>query len=79
MRVSGRFRSGDIRHNCADVGRLRQSVGFVPQISFEDGISGFCSWAAGELAAAPVATRGYTEALRELEARGLMMESGSSG
>ncbi len=73
LRVSGRFRAGDIRHACADVERLRSCTGFVPQTAFGPGIEGFCRWASGELAQeVPTAAPGYAQALRELEQLGLM-------
>ena len=78
IRVSGRYRSGDIRHNCADVQRLRHAAGFVPEIPFEAGVSGFCSWVAGEFVGGRVPSLGYGDALRELESRGLMKEPGVS-
>ena len=36
--VTGHFRLGDVRHITADSSRLRQELGWSPQISFADGI-----------------------------------------
>ena len=42
--VAGRYRRGDIRHCFADIGKIEERLGFVPQVSFEDGISDLISW-----------------------------------
>lgn len=44
IRVTGEYRVGDIRHNVADVTRLRELLGFQPQISLEQGLGRFCDW-----------------------------------
>lgn len=44
VRVTGEFRLGDIRHNLADVGRLKDRLGVVPAVSLEDGLNRFASW-----------------------------------
>jgi dTDP-L-rhamnose 4-epimerase len=42
--VAGQYRKGDIRHCFADIGKIRERLGFVPQVSFEGGISDLTSW-----------------------------------
>ena len=37
IRISGRFRVGDIRHNKADITKIRQRLGYQPEVSFEQG------------------------------------------
>jgi dTDP-L-rhamnose 4-epimerase len=73
IRVSGRFRAGDIRHNLADLGLLRRETGLEPAVAFAGGIRAFASWARAQLAAPDAGSSdGYARALGELEARGLM-------
>jgi dTDP-L-rhamnose 4-epimerase len=43
--VSGRFRPGDIRHNWADIERMRTHLGFVPGIDLPEGLSRTVDWA----------------------------------
>lgn len=43
--VSGRFRPGDIRHNYADITRMRDHLGFVPQVDLREGLSRTVDWA----------------------------------
>lgn len=71
LRISGRFRAGDIRHNCADIERLLRTVGFAPAIGFEQGMARFSAWVSRELDKVGNA-KTYGDAMRELEARGLM-------
>lgn len=40
----GQFRAGDIRHCFADTSRIRQMLGFDPQVRFEDGMRDLIDW-----------------------------------
>jgi dTDP-L-rhamnose 4-epimerase len=42
--VSGRFRLGDIRHNYADLTKIKKHLGFEPKVSFQQGINHFTKW-----------------------------------
>lgn len=68
MQVSGAFRVGDIRHNVADITRIRELTGFAPRWSFADGLTRFLDWASVH----EVAESGYERSLKELAERGLM-------
>lgn len=66
--VTGQFRVGDIRHNVADLSRLRETFGITPQVSLEEGLRRFAAW---------VLTQRLPEdrlasANAELQSRGLM-------
>lgn len=37
-------RVGDIRHNCAGIGRLREGLGCAPAISLSVGLRRFVAW-----------------------------------
>ena len=43
--VSGNYRAGDIRHNYADITRMRETLGFVPQVDLPEGLSNTVDWA----------------------------------
>lgn len=43
--VSGRFRPGDIRHNYAHIDRMRDNLGFTPEVSLREGLSQTVDWA----------------------------------
>lgn len=42
--ITGKFRIGDIRHNCADLTKISSQLGFVPKVSFAQGIQNFARW-----------------------------------
>jgi dTDP-L-rhamnose 4-epimerase len=65
--VTGRYRAGDIRHCFADVGRVREVLGFEPEEDFEEGLAELAEWLAGEVAVDRV-----DQATEELARRGLV-------
>jgi dTDP-L-rhamnose 4-epimerase len=67
IEISGQFRVGDIRHNVADLAKVRAILGFEPSISIEEGLRRFVSWVKGE----KVQADHYEESIRELRAKGL--------
>jgi len=68
LRVTGEFRLGDIRHNVADITRMRDILGFTPRIGLAIGISRFARWVAGE----ELPEDRLDRANAELRERGLM-------
>ena len=61
-----KYRVGDIRHCCADIGLARQVLGYEPRVLLEDGIIELAEWVRRQSAEDRV-----HEASRELAARGL--------
>jgi dTDP-L-rhamnose 4-epimerase len=68
LRVTGEYRLGDIRHNAADITRLREVLDFAPRVDLSTGIGRFAAWAAAE--ALPEDKLDHANA--ELRRRGLM-------
>lgn len=68
VEISGQFRLGDIRHNFADLTKVRTALGFEPTISIEEGLRRFVAWVDRE----QVQEDRYEESLRELGAKGLL-------
>lgn len=66
--VNGAFREGDIRHNCADLSRLRSQLGFVPSVPFHIGLEAFLNWAAEQQ---PMNLQ-YEKSLQEMRQAGLL-------
>jgi dTDP-L-rhamnose 4-epimerase len=66
--ITGRYRSGDIRHCFADISRARDVLGWGPRVSLEEGLQDLAAWIEGQTAP----DRGM-EARGELAARGLML------
>lgn len=66
--ITGTFRHGDIRHNYADLTKIRNSIGFIPQVVFRDGLRQFLDWAAAQ----SEVLKGYEASLEEMSERGLL-------
>jgi dTDP-L-rhamnose 4-epimerase len=67
--LSGAFRMGDIRHNIADVSRLKEVLGFVPSVTFKEGLNKFLEWASSQ---DPHDKAAYIRSVNELASRGLV-------
>lgn len=44
IKISGNYRLGDIRHNFADISKIKSELGFEPLWNFDKGIKAFASW-----------------------------------
>jgi len=66
--ITGKYRAGDIRHCFADITRARQTLGWEPQVSLEQGLQDLAEWLTGQTAEDRAMT-----ARSELAARGLMV------
>ncbi len=44
IEVTGEYRIGDIRHNCADIGRLEELLNYSPQVRLDQGLQLFSDW-----------------------------------
>lgn len=65
--ITGKTRSGDIRHNIADIGKIRRELGFTVDRNFEDDLSELAQWVAMQRA-----DDRLQQASQELEMRGLV-------
>jgi dTDP-L-rhamnose 4-epimerase len=66
--VTGQYRLGDIRHNCADIGRLRAVLGCEPHVELTTGLKRFAAWVATQ----PLPEDRLDQANAEMKARKLM-------
>jgi dTDP-L-rhamnose 4-epimerase len=66
--VSGEYRLGDIRHGYADLTAIRAQLGFLPEVTLEQGLDRFVAW----LGTQPVEPDRLDLATQELLERGLM-------
>lgn len=67
INVSGNYRLGDIRHNYADISKIRSKLGFEPVYSFEKGIEQFTNWVNVQT----VEEDNYQRSIDEMKAKGL--------
>ncbi|WP_024435979.1 NAD-dependent epimerase/dehydratase family protein [Acinetobacter baumannii] len=65
--ISGNYRLGDIRHNYADLSKIRKYLGFEPKISFEDGIRQFTQWVNTQ----EIQEDRYQQSINEMKEKGL--------
>lgn len=68
IKVSGNFRVGDIRHNIADLTKIKEEMGFVPKVSFAEGVKAFSEWVKTQ----EIVDSGYERSVQELRAKGLL-------
>jgi dTDP-L-rhamnose 4-epimerase len=66
--ITGKYRSGDIRHCFADVSLARDVLGWEPRVSLEEGLNDLAAWLDGQ-----TAIDRAMDARSELAARGLMV------
>jgi dTDP-L-rhamnose 4-epimerase len=48
INISGNYRFGDIRHNYADLSKIKTKLGFEPTVHFDEGIKLFTQWVNGQ-------------------------------
>jgi dTDP-L-rhamnose 4-epimerase len=66
--VTGNFRIGDIRHNYADIAKIKSRFNFFPRYDFKTGIKLFVEWAKKEKIDN---NELYQESLEEMKSKGL--------
>lgn len=66
--ITGAFRKGDIRHNVADLSKLKSVTNFEPKWNFRDGIREFLMWAESQ----KIVVSKYEKSLNEIRQKGLM-------
>jgi dTDP-L-rhamnose 4-epimerase len=65
--ISGNYRLGDIRHNFADLTKIKSTLGFEPKFSFEQGLQQFTKWVNTQ----EVQEDKYQKSIDEMKAKGL--------
>ncbi|WP_234461966.1 NAD-dependent epimerase/dehydratase family protein [Pedobacter segetis] len=67
IKISGNYRLGDIRHNYADLTKIKEILGFNPKISFKEGIKHFANWVITQ----EVHEDNYAESIAEMKEKGM--------
>lgn len=65
--ISGNYRLGDIRHNFADLTKIKRKLGFEPKFSFKQGIKQFTDWVNTQ----EVQEDKYAKSIEEMKEKGL--------
>ena len=67
LTITGNYRLGDIRHNFADLTKIKKALGFTPTVSFEEGITKFAQWVITQ----PIAVSKFENSIEEMKKKGL--------
>lgn len=67
INITKNFRLGDIRHNFADLSKIKNKLGFQVQFNFETGLSKFVEWVKSQ----EVMEDNYSKTIDEMKAKGL--------
>jgi dTDP-L-rhamnose 4-epimerase len=67
VKISGNYRLGDIRHNFADLTKIKAKLNFTPKITFEQGIKRFTEWVNTQ----EIQTDQYQKSIQEMKEKGL--------
>jgi dTDP-L-rhamnose 4-epimerase len=65
-------RKFDIRHNTADITRARETLGYAPRVTLEQGFTELIEWAKST---PDRAEDFFDKALKELQDKGLLVQS----
>lgn len=65
--ITGNYRLGDIRHNYADLTKIKNALNFTPKVPFEEGITKFASWVSTQ----NIKESKYDESIEEMKNKGL--------
>lgn len=68
VNVSGDYRIGDIRHNKADIEKVKNVLGFTPKTPFDTGLRNFVDWVKQQ----EVKSDNYDKSIIEMKKKGLM-------
>jgi len=66
--ISGKYRLGDIRHNYADLSKIKNALGFIPKFNFISGITAFVNWVKTQ----EIMEDKYESSIKELKSKGLI-------
>lgn len=67
IKISGNYRLGDIRHNYADLTKIKNLLGFEPKVDFNMGISNFVNWVETQ----SIEEDNYEKSIEEMKKKGL--------
>jgi dTDP-L-rhamnose 4-epimerase len=68
LHITGNYRIGDIRHNLADISKIKRMLGFAPQVNFEEGLRHFTNWVNTQ----QIGESKYDTSIEEMKTKGLL-------
>lgn len=67
IHISGNYRLGDIRHNYADLSKVKEKLSFAPKVNFKEGIQRFTQWVNTQ----EIMKDLYENSIQEMQQKGL--------
>jgi dTDP-L-rhamnose 4-epimerase len=67
IKITGNYRLGDIRHNFADLTKIKEILGFEPKFNFSRGIELFANWVNNQ----EIEQDNYQRSIEEMKSKGL--------
>lgn len=67
INISGNYRIGDIRHNYADLKKIQTLLGFIPKVTFQEGLKKFTEWVNNQ----EIEYDNYENSIAEMKEKGL--------
>jgi dTDP-L-rhamnose 4-epimerase len=68
LQITGNYRLGDIRHNLADISKIKKALDFTPAVTFNEGLKKFTDWVNTQ----QIGSSRYDDSIKEMKAKGLM-------
>ena len=68
INISGEYRQGDIRHNYADISKIKKLLSFNPKYNFSKGVKKFVKWVNKQ----NIQEDNYEKSIKELKKKGLI-------
>jgi dTDP-L-rhamnose 4-epimerase len=68
INISGDFRIGDIRHNFADLSKMKNYLNFESEIPLNQGIEAFTKWVLDQ----PIQENNFNQSLVEMKRKGIL-------
>jgi dTDP-L-rhamnose 4-epimerase len=68
LQVTGNYRIGDIRHNLADINKIKKLLGFSPKVNFAEGLKLFTDWVNEQ----NIGDSKYDISIQEMRLKGLL-------
>jgi dTDP-L-rhamnose 4-epimerase len=68
LNFSGNYRLGDIRHNYADLTKIKSVLDFTPKVSFKEGVRKFAAWVNTQQIKMDL----YQQSLQQMKDKGLL-------
>ena len=70
IKISGNYIVGDIRHNYADITKIKKKLGYNPKVNFKEGIKRFINWVEQQKVKKDL----YKISISEMEDKGLFLK-----